>query len=952
MKDIDLTRPAIFVVVILLLVGAGSTYLLTKDGEEEEEVYDLDLSPLEAEMRSRLSSLLSEKSHTDTESVEDSLDKEIPEWIARTPFQLSGYTLSLEGRSIEVERTKMQINLPVPSPGWEDRYSGIHANSLDFGRSGAVPLIPSTRASISMDLSLQSLDNDGTVDKSMIVSAEVADPDDAWKAIAGMVETDSNGWGSGLARDVEYILNTLARIRTKNQYGFLNDQSEYNVINIGDVELALNFALALRITQITGQVPMDLVDSVDRYFSAQIVGNTMNPTGFRPWTTTEIDNFRKYQERTPSFGRRTLEDLLEYAVDVGHSDSADLFASYLYLKKTEAVSNYRPTPRLEGRDFITPLRELSITNQRQPTDKSDPYALEYHPSYMDQDSLRLIPHNSVIDPVPENESSLEPNIDVEEEYLIAGRDLEINGINNVRAWYTTSNPERTPESLINTTQPTRCGGVPFPAETKERNFRLQWDLQIKGDFTLTGNLSGWSGNSIGEEHVSEKVHLEFPLRIYTWFDERPRNDNIDFFDLNEGKKIAKPDISGWIVTPEANATEVFEKNISNIFRDAQGILTSLLRTIEDPAYQELLDEDSMWRRYQALSLYTLNDLKRWINEVGNITELRNYWQDYLLQGAIIPSLDPIHTMSMIYELDFSTVGDRLEIRGEAPQGYTIINVYGLIKRPIRFTFQVVSSAGITIDMDLDEGTYQVTDANSNGIGRIGSNIPNQPPQELVDLVLESNWWAKTGTVSATGIVNIEPLFNVRYLRSSETVNMTLSLVASGSDTDLNSPGSLEPSTFSAGEDIELLESLRDLKGSLPSNGDWFGITASRDPEGNLIPVERTIWLRNRDGSMEWKALLPLIGKLIHSSQSPAIGGFGQLEGVEVAFSERTPSWTVGMQGFDDFVSISYWDLNSNASRSDSTPYHGVFSFAYDGEGYSGSSEGWVGLNTNTFKPLW
>mgnify|MGYP006286629125 CR=1 FL=1 len=946
----DLTRIAIAIVVVIVLLVTGTTYLIVNEEGTTDPIEEQDITPLQSEFGSRMSSLIARSNRTDPESLEESIRNAVPEWIARTPFQVSGYTVSLKDSDVRVKNEMMRIDLPLPSPGVEDRLSGIHVNSMDFGTSGTVPMIPSVRGEASLDLLLRPLGGGEDLEKSLEISTEVADPDKAWIAVADLIERDVNGWGSGLARDVEYILNVLTRIRTSDGVGSRNAQSQYNVLNEGDVELALNFALALRITQITGRPPERLVRSIDTYYSRQSSQSMMNPTGFRPWSTTEIDNFIRYERRAPSMGRRDLGNLLSYAVNVGHSDSADLFSSYLYLKNTGVISSTRPAPLLEGRDFKSPLREMSMTNQRQPTDRSDPYALEYHPSYTDEDTISVQPRNSVLDQVAENESSASLDFDLEEEYLISGRDYDLEGIDDVRAWYTTSNPERTPESLQNKTQPTRCGGVPFPKELEERYFRLQWDLGITGDFTLEGNLEGWSGNTQGDREQKRTVQFDLPVRVYTWFGERPKNDNIDFFDINEGERGANENRSYLVVTPEANATEVFEKNISDIIRGAQEVLTSLLRTLEDPLYEMLLDEDSLWRRYQTLSLYTLNDLGRWIDGTGNLTELRNYWKDYLMQGALIPALDPIHTMSLIYDLDFTTVSDRFDMTARAPQGSMLISAHGMIKGPITFTFKVVSSSGVVVDIDLEEGLYQISGGEGKGVDTVGSTVPSQPPQELIDLALESDWKMEGGTIPATGLVNIEPLFNTRN-SGEETVNLSVSLVASGSDPEVT-PDYPDVSILTISDDLGLLRSLRDLKKSLPSENSWFGISASRESVGDLIPVERTLWIRTGENFANWDTLLPVIGNLVHTSQSPVAGGFGDLKGLEIAFSERTPSWTVSMSGFDDFVTLSYWNLNGDPSRSGSQTYGGIYSFSRDDASYSGPGNDWVVKEPDPLKPLW
>lgn len=963
----DLTRPAAVLTLILIISAGALTYFILDD-EPVEELWNGDLSGLETELRTRMLSFMSANSDLDPSEMGDQIQATVPYWVSTSRYIISGYSISVISREVSVERINLNADIPTPTAGFEDSNLRVSSNSMLYGDSGSIPIIPALRAVVDIDVNLDPLAGGEVLKRDLSLSADIVDPERSFDVLSDIIDKDTTGWGSGLARDVEYMLNVLARIRTSNNIGYQNFQTDLNVINPGDVELALNMAIAIRILKWTGDIPDDLASNIDRYFSDQRSKVTMNPTGFRPWGESEKENFERYETRAGTGYRKTITGLLNFGLDVGHMDTADIFASYLYMKKSP-VEN-KPKVEIDPDDFSTPLWEFDMIGMRESIYSTDPYSLAVHPSLPDRDPIKVYPAGSVLD---QGIMEIAPDLDVEEGYLVLGKDFHVENIGSVRAWYTNANPERSRESMINYTQTvinytqttqdtsiqegrgTRCGGVPFPKALDERWFRLQWDLRIQGDFTLAGDLGTFGGSIRSDEMMDREIDFDFPIRIYTWFDGRPDNDNIDFFNLNKGRPFAEANRSGFVVTPEANATEVFERDVAEYFWKAQASLSSLLRSIQWEAPGIWSDQLSIWRSYQNMAMYTLSDLERWIEENQDYSDLIGFWTGNLSEGALIPILDPIYIDGFIVDLYFSTVSDRLDITYRAPEGRTVISIHGLIKSPVYFTFRVITDK-IRIELDIIDNTFLISDTTGETGMRLGSERPNQPPPQILDLIMESPWIIRSRGIRINGESIPNPYFSAVYSGSYKSnFSLSISLAGSGDSGEVMryAESSADPSKFV--DDIDILSAVSRIGGSVFGSGfdGWMGITLTRKGKGDIIPMERTLWFR--PGSISsWNSLVSS-SYLLGIISTMAVSGHSDLdpsmfdEDLDVALVERSPAWSVSFQNKDarDFLVVSHVNNGVNPD------YTGTYCYYLDEDiGYPVDNQGWVVVDAPDPVPLW
>ncbi|MGA1822695.1 MAG: hypothetical protein ACMUIG_09215 [Thermoplasmatota archaeon] len=959
----DITRP-VAVLSIILIISAGAASYLLLDDEPAEELWNGDLSGLETELRTRTLSFMSANSDLDPDDLSDRIQAEIPQWVSISRFIVSGYSVNVVSREVRIERIDLNADIPTPGPGLENANLRVSTNSLLYGDSGSIPIVPALRAVIDITVNLVPLSEGERIERDLSISADILDPARMFDVLFEIMDEDTTGWGSGLARDVEYMLNALARMRTANRIGHANSQTDLNVINPGDIELALNIAIAIRLVRWTGDIPDDLADNIDLYFSSQRSMVSMNPTGFRPWSESEKENFQRYEARSGYSYRKTIIGLLNFALDVGHVDTADIFASYLYMDKSPV--EVKEKVKIDPDDFSTPLWEFDMISMRENIHTKDPYSLAVHTSLPGRDSLGVTPAGSLLE---QEMIGITPELDVEEGYLVLGRDFLVDNMGSVRAWYTDANPERSRESMTNYSQVsqntsvqqgrgTRCGGVPFPKALEERWFRLQWDLRLRGDFTLTSDLGGFGGSTESEKSAKREIEFDFPVRIYTWFDTRPLNDNIIFFNLNKGEPFAEANKSGFVVTPEANATEVFERDIAEDFWDAQAELSSLLRSIQWDVPKIWSDKSSLWRSYQNMAMYTLSNLEIWREQYIGIWDLLGFWEGNLSEGALIPLLDPVHIDGFVVKFYFSTISDRLDITYQAPEGRTVIAVHGLIKGPIYFTFRVISDS-IRIDLDINDHTFLISDATGESGMVLGSERPNQPPRQILDLVMEPDWLIRSGGTIINGDNVPNPHFS-SVADSSSKANFSLSFTFAGSgDADdilAAARSSSDPASFVTDRDI--VSAVSRTGGVVFGSGfdGWFGITFTRKGKADVIPLERTLWIKPGSSS-SWSYF---ISSVYPAAMLSTMAGSGctdldqsifqdGLSDIDFVLTERSPAWSVTYRNEDarDFLVVSH--LNNRADPG----YGGTFCFYIeDNSGYPADNSGWGVVEAPDPVPLW
>jgi hypothetical protein len=154
-------------------------------------------------------------------------------------------------------------------------------------------------------------------------------------------------------------------------------------------------------------------------------------------------------------------------------------------------------------------------------------------------------------------------VDQEPNFMVVGSDIFIEGLSNPKGWYTDIQLQRS-----------RTVGVPpSSAPPSHHDFRVQWDLNIEGEFKL--NLGAlWSKTSsaiknIGSEDPSAyftndiwhnaTIHMDFPLTIYGWPVTLPLNNAI-FFE-NQNPNLYDFINDTWIQRPSAQIKEFFSEKL-------------------------------------------------------------------------------------------------------------------------------------------------------------------------------------------------------------------------------------------------------------------------------------------------------------------------------------------------------------------------------------------------------
>jgi hypothetical protein len=361
-------------------------------------------------------------------------------------------------------------------------------------------------------------------------------------------QNNANTTFSDLGRMMNYMLTTVARMRIYNKHKFGPGYSHKNILNEGDVELSLNLALILEQALLFRAFDGDSIKEIDRYFyGADELGNPENPTGKRLWGSAEINNYYEYQSRralvTNPTGR-LLSTLVNQYVTTGRIDPTDLLALYLVLDKGSRTASI-----ISPKDTWAILQERYGTSYlmdpRVLTDPSDTTNLKFIlnlPSISEQQNSFHFSSELTGD---SNYQRIEFLVDQQPNYLVLGADFKVTGLDNPRGWDTTASKRegtRTPFF------------VPEPPE--EHDYRLEWDLEVKGKFNLKVKAqdeipNGWLTGFWQEKEID----FGFPLNIYTWFEEDPKINSVNFVDFNTGQVM----VEGWVITTESVLVEYFEK---------------------------------------------------------------------------------------------------------------------------------------------------------------------------------------------------------------------------------------------------------------------------------------------------------------------------------------------------------------------------------------------------------
>jgi len=946
----DLSRYAVAgaIVISVLLSSIAFIVTFTDDGPRTEGT---DLERLSAVLSGSISDLVSTADDLTDEQLGDMVEDLLPDLAAGAGSVVEGYTVHVFESDVTVERSDLPASMPS-SPSLLSTSSGRTViNAMGYGRTGPLPAVPVLTVSADIGIRLEPIAGGEKVFSRLRVTSETIDSAIALERLLDMAGEQMDGYGSPLARDVEYMLNTLVRVRSINRFGWENYQDEYNVLNEGDVELAFNLALAIRLSALTGHVPQELVASIDQMFTRQTSSLIMNPTGYRIWGLKEKANFRTYEKSSglPS-QRRSASGLLDAAVEMGHADTADLFARFLYLEKLySGGSGYTP-PRFIFFDQKGALEEAQLINPRQRQDLSDPFSLRSIATFPDEDGIALASRD-LQNPDAEN-LSFRPVIDTANGMQVLSMDIRATGIDDVDAWYTEVALNRSAESLININVTpgrggdTRCGGVVPPLKPPSHDFRLQWDITIKASIDLKAYSFAWRGNSINDPQAARTINISFPVRVLAWNDQRSSNDDIPWTIRYVTDTVNNEFASGYIIKPEANATEFFESIAFQPLREAFDTIISLGRYVQGLGQEELPDTDDR-ASLHLMAVQAVSDLTAWErglngSSVQNLVKL--LW-DYLDNGSLIPYVEPIKVDGLTVVLLYSAANDRLDIVAELPSGSATLSVTGLRVPPMTFRARVVPGPQMTIDLDIGKGTFSL---NWNSV-REGTQRPSAPDGELLDLVLGTSWEGHSPSLSIDTVLSqAYPVENYPPA-PSHIPEVSLSFVLRGSDrspeesiADLQALLSDRPLRTEG----DIISALIAAANGHAGTDTWSGVRVIATEGGRTIA--RTMYIRTADPMPPGLAMEPsmvsLLRNVLYGSSQEVSGP--DLDGIdiitEVDLGDDAPGPAQGLK-------FCHHRVSSALTRADGfIPHLSVFSSTVPVEGY----DDWGSGPNPTPEPLW
>ena len=713
--------------VVISLMASSAVIVYSMGGGEETESPP-DMQPFIGSLASLTRGSMNAFSNRSAASAGAALRESLPAWVEMSDPLIRGYTAVLKESSVNVTEIKIPAGIPLPPPNIEKDDGGISPNSLMLGSTGSWPVIPCIRTEVRMELELIPSDGSGEgMARTVSFSVNTVDPERALDALISLMEKDSGGWYSGLARDVEYMLNALVRSRVKMKVGTSFTDTYLHLLNEGDVELAVNLAIAYRIFRWTGSKPVTLTEEVDSFFSDQMPEAVMNPSGARQWGEAEKDNFNDYISRSHGeTRRRSITDMMSIIEDFSHTDPADLFLRYLYMDRVSG-GNMDPLD-LEG-----PLEENRLLNPRQPGDRVDPFALEHHTRYPDSRGIRI----ETLPGTPDDRDMIIPEMDTR--YIVSGRDLSVSGIHSFDALYTNANLSFTDSDLVaygnssfsNLSTVTRCGAIPPPTKPPSHDYRIEWNLELEGSYRLNATNRGWSGSDPFPGYVDRKISFSFPVRIFTGtgrlFDENfPGLRNI-----NTGRQFYTPISTGWVITPVANATEFFESLVWQKLRGAFQPLTSLARTA---GWSLDMTEGADRRiRMHAAAMGALSSLEEWNSAYGSGTRTLMY--DLYLNNIKRPGIDPGDIGPIIIDghrlsISYSPSRDRMEITSHLPEGSVTFRLWPLSGGELKTDAVLHLSPEVRMELDISDGTFTLFGSMDGMEVSEGSSIPRAPDDDV------------------------------------------------------------------------------------------------------------------------------------------------------------------------------------------------------------------------------
>jgi hypothetical protein len=375
-----------------------------------------------------------------------------------------------------------------------------------------------------------------------------------------LVELNGNGKSeySDIGRMVRYMLTTLVRFRASEGIGSGPYDTEKDLLNEGDVELAVNLAVLLEEARLFGSYDRSALESIDHYFLratdpaahlGELSWEPYNPTGLRPWGSAETKNYARYQNRMSQGAQRSMDALFREYVQEGRVDPADLMALYLNLDHYETGLSFDPS------DLTSILSERFLFDGRYSTDRRDASHLVYY-SDVGPRELQLKDPSGTFSGAYREQLSVDQSPD----YLTVGSSISVS--KNITVPYKWMTNARLSEG-------SRTGGVPPPQPPPDHDWMMQWSFGIYGNFTVAVGRDPRSSQEDGTARgplLNRTIRLDIPMNIFAFLSNRPMNSAMTFTNLNVGS----PPGATYNFTYESLAYEHFANSTWSSIKDIYG----------------------------------------------------------------------------------------------------------------------------------------------------------------------------------------------------------------------------------------------------------------------------------------------------------------------------------------------------------------------------------------------
>lgn len=567
--------------VILLVIGLSLPALAnmetpSKDAEASESVSNSNevsqmLRDIEAWTYNNASQVVRAAGTDDISILEERLNVNVDSFLQEHYFDPYpkldlDTTVYIKKGSVELEVEQGRVEKLVPSIKIDPENRGTGTNfsltteyPVDY-EVGSAPVFLQLKAKFSAEIS----GKDETITVPHSFNRSLPFPLPFMQYSMDVFKKGGQGANSVVARLVNYMLNTVARYRVMRgiEYGMPANESPRNILNEGDVELAVNIAVMLWQMQVFRSYDDAQVNSIDNNFFRASQGTrtqygSYNPSDRRVWGTAETQNYleRYIPARSPiNFLGRTLDGLVYDYCMKGRIDPGDIIALYLVL-------DHQPIPEsmfLDPTDDISVLYTEKLFNPRYSADTFDTSNSELFLNLTNK------PFNyQTLGANRSEDFSGRFKVDMYPDYLVVYDDIELEGIYPPYGWY--SNVVMC--VLEYTWFPdygTRCGEFPPDQRPNDHDFRMQWDMHVNTRFRLRV-----TEEPVQRQHtyipqgcvIDETVELDFPVQVYVWLPEKPKNDALKLVNLNEGGMNITSNGTFWVITAEADAQEYIAKHI-------------------------------------------------------------------------------------------------------------------------------------------------------------------------------------------------------------------------------------------------------------------------------------------------------------------------------------------------------------------------------------------------------